>query len=212
MFTRGCTFRSPYLRFFFDGDAGGAGGGGGGDGLGAENAPKFPANTPVKDMKPEEQAAYWQDKARKHEDRVRKYGDMTPEKIAELRQERDDLLTKGQTAEEKAVEEAKEAGRAEIRQELAKERLKSALKDALSGRVPDAGALLELDRSTLVKKDGTVDSEALKTWVEANSTEAGKPGKKAPDLGGGRREDVTKTPGERGRSEAARRFKKNKTD
>lgn len=214
MFTR-CTlgpqfapaFHRPFLRYV-EGEPGG------GDGGQQSKEPAFPADTPVKEMTPEQQAAYWQDKARKHEDRVKKYGDVTPEKLAELQKERDELRTKGLTADEKAVEAAKEAGRTEIRQELAKERIRNALEKALTGRVPDASALLDLDRSTLVKSDGTVDTDALKAWVEANSAAAG-PGekqKKNPDLGAGRRSAATVTPGDRGRGEAARRFNKPKTD
>ncbi|WP_405375976.1 MULTISPECIES: hypothetical protein [unclassified Microbacterium] len=200
MFTGRCTY-PPYLRFLAPEDEPG---GGGGD----DTTPKFPANTPVKEMNAEQQAAYWQDKARKHEDRVKKYGDLTPEKVAELKQERDDLLAKGQTAEEKAIQEAKEAGRAEIRQELAKERLGSALTKALTGRIADPFALLDMDRSKLVKQDGTVDTDAVTAWVEANSQPT-QTSRQNPALGAGHRTQVTETAGDRGRGEAARRFKKN---
>lgn len=200
MFTRGgILIRNPFLRTITDDATGG-----GGDG---QPEPKFPADTPVKDMTAEQQAAYWQEKSRKHEDRVKKFGDMTPEKLAQLQKDHTELLAKGQTAEEKAVEEAKEAGRAEVRQELAKERLKNALEKGLTGRIPNASALLDLDRSTLVKKDGTVDTDALNAWVEANST-AVAGGKKNIDLGAGRRDHVSASAGDRGRGEAARRFKK----
>ncbi len=160
-----------------------------GDGEGAHDdpkpeEPKFPANTPVKDMKPEEQAAYWQDKARKHEDRVKAYGDVTPEKLAQLQKEAETLRKKTLTPDEKVIDDAKEAGRAEIRAVLATERVKNALEKALAGRVPDASALLDLDRSKFVKGDGA-DLDAIKAWVDEHSTE--QPQKKgAPDLGQGR--------------------------
>lgn len=198
MFTGGCTYK-PYLRFLTPEDETGGGGG--------DDTPKFPANTPVTEMTPEQQAAYWRDKARKHEDRVKKYGDLTPEQVQQIQKERDELRQKGQTAEEKAIEEAKEAGRAEVRQELGRERLGSALNKALTGRVADPAALLDLDRSKLVKGDGTVDTDALNAWVESNSqpVQGGRP---KPDLGAGHRQQVTVGAGDRGRGEAARRFKK----
>src|SRR3546814_11137571 len=91
-------------------------------------------------MTAEQQAAYWQDKARKHEDRVKKYGDVTPEKLAQLQREHAELVSKGQTAEEQAVEAAREEGRKEILAVLNKERATTALQNALNGRVPDAAA------------------------------------------------------------------------
>src|SRR3546814_1652596 len=119
MFIRG-NFRPPHLRFFTD-DA--PGGGAGGEEAKPSDTPKFPADTPVKDMTAEQQAAYWQDKARKHEDRVKKYGDVTPEKLAQLQREHAELVSKGQTAEEQAVEAAREEGRKEILAVLNKEQI-----------------------------------------------------------------------------------------
>jgi hypothetical protein len=172
-----------------------------------QDAPAFPANTPVKDMQPAEQAAYYKQQARKHEDRVKAYGDFTPEKLAELTRERDELRKSNQSESERAIEEAKEAGRAEVRQLLAAERVRTALTSALSGRVPDADALLDLDRSVFVKGD-KADTDAIKAWVEKHSTEskAAKGAGVVPSQGA--RDSSVAVAGDQGRAEAARRFKK----
>lgn len=44
----------------------------------------YPEKTPVADMTPEQQAAYWQYHARKHEDRLKQI-DVTPDELARLR-------------------------------------------------------------------------------------------------------------------------------
>lgn len=189
MFTR-CTlgtqfapaFHRPFLRYI-EGEQGG----GDGENVGGDQQPAFPANTPVKDMTPEQQAAYWQDKARKHENRVKAFGDLTPEKIRALEQERDQLRSKGQTDSDKEKEALREEGRSEIRAELNRERATNALQKALTGRVPEASALLGLDVTKFIV-NGNVDADAVKAWVEDHSTEAtGQQQKKNPDLGGGNR-------------------------
>lgn len=181
MLTRGGLFiRNPRLRFATDDDTD-KGGAGSEDKV---DEPKFPADTPVKDMSAEQQAAYWKDKARKHEGRVSQYGDLTPEKVTQLQTELATLRAKGLTAEEAAIEQAKEAGRTEVRGLLAAERVKNALTTALAGRVPDANALLDLDRSQFISGDGA-NVGAIKAWVEEHSTAAAVQ-KQAPDLGAGR--------------------------
>lgn len=167
---------------------------GGGDDPQIDADPKFPANTPVTEMSAEQQAAYWRDKARKHEDRVKAFGDFTPEKLTELQRETEALRSKSQTAEEKAIDEAKEAGRAEVRSILASERVRHALEKSLEGRIPDAGALLDLDRSKFVKGD-LADVDAIKAWVAENSAETTATKKSATDLGQGRRGTATPVKG-----------------
>jgi hypothetical protein len=172
-----------------------------------QDAPAFPSNTPVKDMQPAEQAAYYKHQNRKAEDRLRSYGDITPEKLLELTRERDELRASTQSESEKAIEDAKEQGRAEVRAVLAAERVRSALASALNGRVPDADALLDLDRSVFVKGD-KADTDAIKTWVEKHSTEI-KPAKGAGFVPSqGARDGSVAVAGDQGRAEAARRFPK----
>jgi hypothetical protein len=167
----------------------------------------FPAGTPVKDMQPAEQAAYYKHQNRKAEDRLRSFGDITPEKLLELTRERDELLKANQSESEKAIEDAKEQGRAEVRAVLAAERVRSALASALSGRVPDADALLDLDRSVFVKGD-KADTDAIKAWVEKHSTESKVTKGAGVVPSQGARDNSVAVAGDQGRAEAARRFKK----
>jgi hypothetical protein len=189
MFTRGTnactlgaqfapTFHRPFLRYV-EGEQGG-------DGGGDDSAPKFPANTPVKDMTPEQQVAYWQDKARKHEDRVKAFGDYTPDKVKALETEYSNLKTSGQSDADKAIEAAREEGRNEVRATLNRERATNSLEKALQGRVPNAGALLGLDVNKFIV-NGQVDADAVKAWVEDHSEEAPTGARKPADLGQGRR-------------------------
>lgn len=179
MLTRGgILIRNPQLRFV---EAEIEGGGAGGE----QQQPAFPASTPVKDMTAEQQVEYWKHQSRKHEDRVRQFGDFTPEKLTQLQQETEALRIQNQTDAERAISEAKEQGRAEVRTILAGERVKNALERALDGRVPNASALLDLDRSQFINGD-KADADAIKAWVEANSTEAATSARRNPDLGQGR--------------------------
>ncbi|MDN4616417.1 hypothetical protein P5G50_18370 [Leifsonia sp. F6_8S_P_1B] len=182
MFTRGgILIRNPRLRFITDEEN--AGGEGGDTNTGGDTG--FPANTPVKEMTPEQQAAYHLHQSRKHEGRVKAFGEWTPEKIAQLEKDNAELRQKTQTAEQNALDAAREEGRAEIRAQLAAERVNNALARALTGRIPDPSALLDLNRSQFVK-DGAADIDAINAWVDANSTEATAQ-KKGIDLGQGRR-------------------------
>jgi hypothetical protein len=169
------------LRFFapVDDDLGG-----GGEPK-TDPEPKFPANTPVKDMTPEQQVAFHENKARRLEDQLKGFGGLTPKQVADLQKDLDDAKAKNQTAEEKAMEEAKEAGRSEVRAVLAAERVKTALEKALAGRIPDASALLDLDRAQFIK-DGTADTDAIIAWATEHSTESAGPAKGHVDLGQGR--------------------------
>jgi hypothetical protein len=172
----------PFLRFI---EGAGDGGAGGGDQNGGDTG--FPANTPVKDMNAEQQAAYWKHQSRQHENRWKAYGDdMTPDKARQLITENNDLKSKGLTDAEKAIAEAEERGRATVRTELEAERVTYALDKALSGRIVDPMALLTLDRRQFAK-DGRADTDAIKAWVEQNSTAGTGTPRRAPDLGQGHR-------------------------
>ncbi|MEO5920619.1 MAG: hypothetical protein ABIQ01_05690 [Pseudolysinimonas sp.] len=97
------------------------------------------------------------------------------------------LREKTKTDDERAIDTAREEGRTEVRAVLAQERVKVALERELSGRIPDAGALLDLDRTQFVSGEGA-NVDAIKVWVLANSTEAPKDTGKQKDAGQGRRD------------------------
>lgn len=176
------------LRFFAAPADEGAGGNEdtGDKGGGQENEPKFPANTPVKDMTPEQQIAFHENKARKLEDKLKGFNGLTPDQVTALQTELAEAKTKGLSAEDRAIEEAKEAGRTEVRTTAASLLVDTALSIALRGRVADASALLSLDKATFVK-DGKADVDAIVSWVDENSEIKGGQKKGGPDLGQGRR-------------------------
>lgn len=191
-----CTYR-PFLRFLMPADDNAGGGGGGGTPPASQqqsqNDPAkpedrgYPQGVPVDDMSIEEKAAYHAYHSRKHENRVKAFGDWTPEKIAQVAAENERLRTAGQTESQREIEKAREEGRTEVRAELNRERATHALEKALQGRIPDASALLGLDVTKFVVA-GSVDQAAIAAWVEDHSSET-QVVKTKVDVGGGRRGD-----------------------
>jgi hypothetical protein len=159
----------------------------------------------------EQQNAYILHQSRKHEDRVKEFGEWTPEKIAQLEKERDDLRKANQSAEERAIEDAKEAGRNELRPIILADRIDAALNAALVGRTADPMALVRFDRTEFAK-GLDADAEKIAAWVETHSVPSDAPAPPSfPNLFQGRHESVTKTAKEIGEAEAAKRFGKPKT-
>ncbi|TFD27514.1 hypothetical protein [Cryobacterium cryoconiti] len=198
-------FRNPRLRFITDAEALEASTAAAAAAAGDPD-PKFPANTPVKDMTPDQQIAFHESKGRKLEDKLKLFGGLTPEQVTALVKERDDLKTANQTDSEKAIEEARESGRAEVRTVLGAERFRTAFTAALAGRTADPAALLDLDRSQFIKGDKP-DADAIKVWVEKNSTAVTAEEKRKPvRIGQGNRDTIHAAAGEKGKAEAERRF------
>jgi hypothetical protein len=86
---------------------------------------------------------------------------------------------------DKRIKEAIDATRAEERAALALERATDSLDKALRDRTFEPSKLLNLDRTQFVK-DGAVDADAIKDWVEKNSAEG--PKKRPFDPGQGQRD------------------------
>lgn len=199
-------FVNPHL-VFNDADLEGGGSGtpaGTDEGAGKTKGAEFPADTAVNDMTPEEQAAYWKHQSRKHEDRVKAFGKVTPEQAIKAAEDQEEARKKALSDTDRAVEEAREAGRKEASASAAKREADTALKVALRGRVIDGAKAF--DRPEFVK-DGVADIEALTAWVEANSEPAGGP-RKHVGLGQGKREPLHVSGRESGRAEAEKRFGK----
>lgn len=193
----------PFIRFI-EGDEGTPEGGAAG---GAPKAPEFPADTSVKDMTPEQQAAYWKHHARKHEDRVKEFGTLTPEQVRKNAEDLEELRKKGLSDSERAVEEALERVRTEAKGQTAVKVVDSALRIALRGRLVDGGALLS--KPSFVK-DGEADIDAIEKWVDENSApkDGGGGGKPFPNLFQGERESLNKSDRETGKAAAEKRFGK----
>lgn len=174
---------------------------------GQGNEAGFPDNTSVKDMKPEEQAAYWKNMSRRNEDRVKAYGDLTPEQAIQLKKDIQDAKSNSLSEQERAVEAAKEEGRAEVRSVLGSERARSAFEKALSGRTVEPGAMLGLNLADFIDGD-KAKADEIKTWVDTNSSAVQQEKKRFPPLGQGDRERSNLTDRDAGQSEADRRFGK----
>lgn len=188
---------------------GGSGAGGAGNGGAGSGNKGFPADTPVADMTPDQQAAYWKDKARKHESRANERSDYDTVK-AEL----DRIKAESMSEQEKAVAAAKaegeKAGRTAAAQESGTKMVDAHISAAVTaGRMTQdqADAILEgLDRTKYLTKDHDVDTEKLTRLL--NTVAPAKSGGR-PDHGQGGRGSSTKTSGmEAGKAEAERRFGK----
>lgn len=94
------------------------------------------------------------------------------EKLAEIengKKSPDEQLDARLTAAEQRAQKA-EQDAATIRNELISERVQGALKNALDGRALKADALFGFKSDAFVN-EGAVDADAIKAWVESNSTE-----------------------------------------
>ncbi|MFC8182410.1 hypothetical protein ACFULT_26360 [Rhodococcus sp. NPDC057297] len=172
----------------------------------------FPPNTPVADMDPEQQVAYWKTHARRHEDTVKSLkGGLTATEAQELRDKlsafEQEKLTEQEKAVNKATEEAKAAARAEaeadllpkLREMQVRSYAASVLsKDQLAAWLPTTNL------AYFVGDTGDVDEEkvmgALTAMFGAPDTQ------RQRDWGQYRTGDRKEVPGESGRAEAERRF------
>lgn len=196
-------FIDNFLVFNTDSESGGSGTAGAAS-TDAPKGPEFPADTAVKDMTLEQQAAYWKHQSRKHEDRVKAFGSITPEQAAKAAEDIEEARKKGLSDVERAVEEARSKATSEVTAAAAKKEAETALKMALRGRTIDGS--VAFDRPDFVK-DGSADTEAIIEWVEANSQAAGG-GRRHVDIGQGKRESLIVSGRESGRAEAEKRFGK----
>ena len=203
------------------GDDGGEGQGkpregssGAGDGSKAQKAQGadlgFPRGTPVAEMEPDEQVAYWKHQARKHEGRNNGWqqvaGDRSADQLKADLEELAEIRKSKLTPSEKQIEEAKEAARAEARAEFAPQLAKMAFVTALSHvKEEDRNELIEdLNLSKFVNDKGEVDMEAVAKTAARIAPDTGTPRK--VDFGGGRRTSTKTSAADQGREEARRRY------
>jgi len=159
----------------------------GGDGNKGEVGPNgFPESTPIADMKPEHQAAYWKHQSRKHEDTAKARADYEA-----IKAERDQLKASTQTDAEKAITDARADERAKAEKDTAgkyQARLVAAeVKAALaSTKFPAdkiAGQVEFLDHTKFLTADGEVDADKVKQYAAGLAPTGGT----WPDMGGGKR-------------------------
>lgn len=104
----------------------------------------------------------WKAEARKHEDRSKE----NAKKARELEQ----LQRAAMTDAERQIAEARDAGRAEATQTLVGRLVDAEIRVAANGRTFTPDAVLSLDRNQFITDDGSVDTDAIAKWVDANST------------------------------------------
>jgi hypothetical protein len=148
------------------GDGSGEGGDGSGDGDGQQPSGDlgFPANTPIRDMNPEQQAAYWKHHDRRKSDTLKAYEGITPEQAKQFRQQADEAARAQMTPADQALADARAQGAADAEQAAAT-KWAGALTESVVGRfVPK-----EEDRQVVLAgldpmrfmKDGQFDTDAL---------------------------------------------------
>lgn len=175
------------------------------DGANDDDEPKlnehgFPDQTPWKQMKPEQQAAYWRHQSKRHETRANSAADYD-----DVKAERDRLKAEKQTPDEKAAAEARTqaetAARADERAKLAPKLVAAEFKTIAAGHMP-AGQLESLIKGAhapnFLTADGEVDTDKVTEFLEpfmkdddGDEDENGK--KKWPDMGQGRRSNKKAT-------------------
>jgi hypothetical protein len=198
-----------------EGGAGGEGGQGGGSGQGQQQQQQqssdkgFPADTPVSEMTPAQQAAYYKDKAQKHEQRNKDLLAITGGKVGDelkaVLEEYGQLKTASQTDAEKAIEEAKKQTRAEA----ALDSVRSAFDLLLPDDMPEEKkneALGVLNLAAFLTPDGRVDTAKVKTHAAtlAPAKDNGQQHQNR-DWGGGHRQDGGAPLGSGGAAEAEKR-------
>lgn len=171
----GQLVRAPYLRFFAPEEENGGGG------------YKAPESQEALDKLIQDRVARAEKKAEeKVTSQFADYAEIKAkaEKLAEIENGKktpDEQLDARLTAAEQRAQKAEEDA-AKIRDELVGERVQSTFKSAMTGRALNTDALFAFNPKSFVK-DGSVDAESIKEWVETNSTEV-KPGQqKVPGQG-----------------------------
>jgi hypothetical protein len=101
----------------------------------------FPDGTPLERMTVEQREAYWKHYARKHENRVKAFGGLTPEKLAELQEKAQraealefDLMSDKDQAVAQAAAEARLVAEAELMPQLVAAEFRAELKGRDTGR------------------------------------------------------------------------------
>lgn len=183
-------------RMEHDGEGEGEGEGSGETGTGGEAGSAgasdngFPSGTPVEQMTPDQQVAYYRHQARKHEDRNKdilkltggKYGDDLKAVFDELQTLRNEKLTDS----EKAVEEAKRAAREEAAREFGPRMARLAFETALAHRDDRDDLIAALNLTSVLTESGDVDTAKVRSIVEKIAPADKEQGQRH-DFGAGRR-------------------------
>ena len=171
-------------------------------------------------MTAEQQAAYWKFNARKHEDRVRSYGDLSPDQVKQLQTRNQELENEKLTADQRALKEATDkaaadaraAAEAELRPKLLASQLRALASGVLGGEQLDEW-LDSVDAAKFVGDNGEIDAEKVKTKLAKTFGQPQQFGSGLPqhqNWGQHGGTPPSKTGADQGRAEAERRFGKPK--
>ncbi|MCQ6554800.1 hypothetical protein NPS70_16565 [Streptomyces sp. C10-9-1] len=167
-----------------------AGGGGGGGNTPTVNEHGYPDATPIAEMTPEQQAAYWKHQSRKHEARANAGPDAT--ELERLRQ-RDTALKELEDAQLTDVQRIQaEKDAADAARMVAEQARDAAVADALRIRVAAEKGLSPAQAERLrgsTKEELEADADALKALFGTQDNNDGA-GSGAPRSGGPRGGDV----------------------
>lgn len=159
-----------------DGDAGGQGSGQQGGQSSGDGDRGFPANTPIKDMTAEQQAAYWKFHDRRKSDRLDAFDGITPEQAKEWREAADKARRDGMQPDERAIEDAVTAAKSDATNTAAATFAPQIAEAVIERFVDDEEQrqqLLGLIDPMKFMKDGVFDKGALVTTLTGLSTAFG---------------------------------------
>lgn len=151
----------------------------------------FPADTPVAEMTPPQQAAYHKAQSRRWEERAKARGDY--DDLKAKAEQYDALVTASQTEHERAVAEARteadKAARADVTSKFTARLVEAEIKAAAAGRLtdPQLQALLPtLNHAAFLNAENEPDADKVSALVQS-LTPAAPQTRTATDLGQGRR-------------------------
>lgn len=162
----GQLIRSPYIRNMADED------GGGGEPKDADKTfTQADIDRIVADRAARAERAAREDERKKFEGFEEFKADAEKFRAAKNDAKSDDeKIDERLTAAEQRAQQAAEDN-AKLRDELLMERVQSAYKSSSAGRALNPDAVFAFNPKSFIK-DGAVDAEEIKSWVEKNSTEA----------------------------------------
>lgn len=136
---------------------------------GEEDDKGFPSGTAVKDMTPEQSAAYWRHETKKQERIVKE----TQADLKKAKDDLDEIRREKLTEQERAVEDAKQEGRTEGEASVhaANQRAFAIYELRLRGlSEEEAGEMVELlDLSKLTREDGAIDGDRLDSLAQRST-------------------------------------------
>jgi hypothetical protein len=183
----------------------------------------YPENTPVAEMTDGQRAAYYKHHNRQAENRLQAFKGVTPEQLAQIQQENENLRNANLSASDKAIKDAqtqaaKEA-RAEADSEWSAKYLKSELKSLATSVLKDdkeklAAFMAVTDPKLFAGENGEIDEEKVMGHLTALFGGGGGDGQQKPNNGQQQRSwgqhsggaGVPARPGDAGRAAAQKRF------